>query len=159
MEEVEDLSHVMFSCPHWHKERCQVELPTDDDTVPACVQLHGLQPAPLATCVGYRAGVTTVWTDGSGHGYCGELQHRLHGHPKIIWLPVPGIKQSCWDCDDRLLERDSIQLAAVARAALLKDSMCVHEKNTRERMHLVRNAVSQTSKTAKHIWDNTLSNV
>eukprot|EP00971_Amphidinium_carterae_P057353 1133954-Amphidinium_carterae.1 len=45
-EEVKDLSHIMFRCPHWHKERRQVELPEDDAFVPhvrnfmGCYWLH-----------------------------------------------------------------------------------------------------------------------
>eukprot|EP00971_Amphidinium_carterae_P054240 1068472-Amphidinium_carterae.1 len=34
-EEVEDLSHIMFRCPRWHKKRRQVELPADDVETPA----------------------------------------------------------------------------------------------------------------------------
>eukprot|EP00971_Amphidinium_carterae_P197171 3913504-Amphidinium_carterae.1 len=37
--------HIMFRCPHWHEERRQVELPPDENNVPACVKLHGLLPA------------------------------------------------------------------------------------------------------------------
>eukprot|EP00971_Amphidinium_carterae_P003386 66713-Amphidinium_carterae.4 len=67
----EGLLRIMFRCPHWHKKRRQVELPTDDDTVLACVKLHGLLP-PLQVppvihhelALVYHAGVTTVWTDG-----------------------------------------------------------------------------------------------
>eukprot|EP00971_Amphidinium_carterae_P186361 3699218-Amphidinium_carterae.1 len=44
-EEVEDLAHIIFCCPRWHKERRQVELPADNTTVPPCVKLHGLLPA------------------------------------------------------------------------------------------------------------------
>eukprot|EP00971_Amphidinium_carterae_P293737 5831743-Amphidinium_carterae.1 len=58
----------MLRCPHWHKERRQVELPTDDVTVPACVKLHGLLPAlqvpPVIShepAVVHRTGVTIVW--------------------------------------------------------------------------------------------------
>eukprot|EP00971_Amphidinium_carterae_P230398 4572703-Amphidinium_carterae.2 len=39
-------SHILFRCPHWHKERREVELPTDDDTTPPCVKLHGILLAP-----------------------------------------------------------------------------------------------------------------
>eukprot|EP00971_Amphidinium_carterae_P337250 6473971-Amphidinium_carterae.5 len=37
---------IVFRCPHWHKERPQLEPPTDNETVLACVKLHGLLPAP-----------------------------------------------------------------------------------------------------------------
>eukprot|EP00971_Amphidinium_carterae_P079210 1567209-Amphidinium_carterae.1 len=52
-EEVEDLSHIVFRCPQWHKKRHQdhVDLPADDDTVPPCVKLHGLLPAPRVPTV------------------------------------------------------------------------------------------------------------
>eukprot|EP00971_Amphidinium_carterae_P001114 21867-Amphidinium_carterae.1 len=33
-EEVGDLSHIIFRCPQWHKERRQVELSADDDASP-----------------------------------------------------------------------------------------------------------------------------
>eukprot|EP00971_Amphidinium_carterae_P110667 2192065-Amphidinium_carterae.1 len=39
--EPEDLSHIVFRCPHWHKERRDVELPADDVSIPPCVRLHG----------------------------------------------------------------------------------------------------------------------
>eukprot|EP00971_Amphidinium_carterae_P309320 6146927-Amphidinium_carterae.1 len=65
-EEAEDLAHILFRCPHWHKERRQVELPADDDGTPACVKLHGLLPAPRLPAVlthepalVYRAGAGT----------------------------------------------------------------------------------------------------
>eukprot|EP00971_Amphidinium_carterae_P089125 1763867-Amphidinium_carterae.1 len=70
---IEELSHIVFCCPHWHKERRQVEVPADDADTPACVKLHGLLPAQRVPAVNshepalvYRAGVGTVWTDGSG---------------------------------------------------------------------------------------------
>eukprot|EP00971_Amphidinium_carterae_P222525 4416902-Amphidinium_carterae.3 len=37
-EEPEDLSHILYPCPHWHKERRQVELPEDDDETLARLQ-------------------------------------------------------------------------------------------------------------------------
>eukprot|EP00971_Amphidinium_carterae_P102345 2026227-Amphidinium_carterae.3 len=40
--EPEDPSHILFRCPHWHKERREVELPADDDTILPCVKLHGI---------------------------------------------------------------------------------------------------------------------
>eukprot|EP00971_Amphidinium_carterae_P025968 512067-Amphidinium_carterae.7 len=43
------LSHIIFQCPCWHKERRQVELPAAD--TPACVKLHGLLPAPRVLAV------------------------------------------------------------------------------------------------------------
>eukprot|EP00971_Amphidinium_carterae_P112951 2236926-Amphidinium_carterae.1 len=71
--EPEDLAHIVYRCPHWHKERRQVELPADDENTPPCVKLHGLLPSPKLPAVRTqepalecRAGVTTVWTDGSG---------------------------------------------------------------------------------------------
>eukprot|EP00971_Amphidinium_carterae_P169808 3364292-Amphidinium_carterae.1 len=64
--------YLILSCPHWHKERCQVELPADDATVPTCAKLHGLLPALRAPPVIYHepelvhhVGVHTVWTDAS----------------------------------------------------------------------------------------------
>eukprot|EP00971_Amphidinium_carterae_P203659 4041940-Amphidinium_carterae.1 len=36
--EPEDVSHILFRCPHWRKERRDVELPADDDTTPPCVE-------------------------------------------------------------------------------------------------------------------------
>eukprot|EP00971_Amphidinium_carterae_P001818 36575-Amphidinium_carterae.2 len=61
-EGVENLEHIVHHCPHWNKER-----------PPACVRLHGLLPAPppdaLPThepALVMKAGVRTVWTDGSG---------------------------------------------------------------------------------------------
>eukprot|EP00971_Amphidinium_carterae_P046112 907736-Amphidinium_carterae.2 len=47
----EDLSHIMFRCARWHKERRQVELPADDEETPACVKLHGMLPAPQVPAV------------------------------------------------------------------------------------------------------------
>eukprot|EP00971_Amphidinium_carterae_P065852 1304966-Amphidinium_carterae.1 len=71
--EPEDLSHIDFRCPHWHEERREVELPADTEDVPPCVKLHGFLPAPMLPAIKsiepalvYRAGVATVWTDGSG---------------------------------------------------------------------------------------------
>eukprot|EP00971_Amphidinium_carterae_P087110 1723173-Amphidinium_carterae.1 len=97
--EVENLSHIVSRCPHWHKERRQVELPEDDQTVPACVKLHGLLLAAKVPSVithepvlVHRTGVTTVWTDGSGrhssdplHRRCGvgdytDTQEREYGY-------------------------------------------------------------------------------
>eukprot|EP00971_Amphidinium_carterae_P318110 6323582-Amphidinium_carterae.1 len=73
-----DLSHIVFRCPHWHKEHRAVELPDDRE----CVKLHGLLPAPRVPAVRtsepplvYRAGVTTVWTDGSGR-HSSDPHHR-----------------------------------------------------------------------------------
>eukprot|EP00971_Amphidinium_carterae_P277051 5498042-Amphidinium_carterae.1 len=51
MEETEDLSHIVFRCPHWHKERRAVELPDDAEDVPPCVKLHGLLLAPRVPAV------------------------------------------------------------------------------------------------------------
>eukprot|EP00971_Amphidinium_carterae_P082511 1631929-Amphidinium_carterae.1 len=31
-EEPEDLSHILFRCPHWHKERREVQLSADDES-------------------------------------------------------------------------------------------------------------------------------
>eukprot|EP00971_Amphidinium_carterae_P267807 5313339-Amphidinium_carterae.1 len=44
--EPEDLRHILDRCPHWHKERRDVQLPAGDDTTPPCVKLHGILPAP-----------------------------------------------------------------------------------------------------------------
>eukprot|EP00971_Amphidinium_carterae_P112871 2235284-Amphidinium_carterae.1 len=72
-EEAEDLAHIIFRCPHWHKERRQVELPDDDVDTPPCVKLLGLLPAPRLPAIRTyepalvnRVGVVAVWTDGSG---------------------------------------------------------------------------------------------
>eukprot|EP00971_Amphidinium_carterae_P138182 2738086-Amphidinium_carterae.1 len=35
-EEPEDLGHILYGCPHWNKERRQVQLPADDATTPPC---------------------------------------------------------------------------------------------------------------------------
>eukprot|EP00971_Amphidinium_carterae_P132565 2625425-Amphidinium_carterae.1 len=71
--EPEDLTHILYRCPHWHKERRDVELPPDDDATRPCVKLHCILPAPRVPLVivhepvlVYRTGVITVWTDGSG---------------------------------------------------------------------------------------------
>eukprot|EP00971_Amphidinium_carterae_P260313 5164637-Amphidinium_carterae.1 len=84
-EEPEDLSHIVFRCPHWHRERRDVELPADNDAVPPCVKLHGLLPAPRVPAIRhfepalvYREGVTTVWTDGSGR-HSSDPHHRRCG--------------------------------------------------------------------------------
>eukprot|EP00971_Amphidinium_carterae_P105667 2092538-Amphidinium_carterae.1 len=59
----EDLSHIMFRCPYWHKERSHVA--GDDDNVLACVKVHGLLPAQVLVVLRhepalvYREGVTT----------------------------------------------------------------------------------------------------
>eukprot|EP00971_Amphidinium_carterae_P350264 6491460-Amphidinium_carterae.4 len=34
--EPEDLAHIVYRCPHWHKERQQVELPEHDEETPPC---------------------------------------------------------------------------------------------------------------------------
>eukprot|EP00971_Amphidinium_carterae_P213836 4243981-Amphidinium_carterae.1 len=62
-------SFVFFRCPHWHKERREVELPEDDDTTPPCAKL-GLLLAPRVPAIlthepalVCRTGVGNVWTD------------------------------------------------------------------------------------------------
>eukprot|EP00971_Amphidinium_carterae_P134560 2666825-Amphidinium_carterae.2 len=107
-EEPEELSHSLFRCLHWHKERRDVELPADDDTVPDCVKLHGLLPAPRVPPVlthepvlVNRTGVVTVWTDGSGR-HSDDPQHRRCGvgyytdTNEHLWVPVPGLRQSVY---------------------------------------------------------------
>eukprot|EP00971_Amphidinium_carterae_P204152 4051360-Amphidinium_carterae.3 len=39
----ENLEHIVHHCPHWNKES---GLPSHAQEAPACVQLHGLLPAP-----------------------------------------------------------------------------------------------------------------
>eukprot|EP00971_Amphidinium_carterae_P267808 5313340-Amphidinium_carterae.1 len=104
--EPEDLSHILYRCPHWHKERRDVQLPADDDATPPCVTLHGILPAsrvaPVIThelVLVCRTGVITAWTDGSGRhstdphyrrcgvGYYTDTQEH-------VWLPFPGLRQS-----------------------------------------------------------------
>eukprot|EP00971_Amphidinium_carterae_P176901 3507640-Amphidinium_carterae.1 len=60
-------------CPHWNKEQREACLPEHTAVSPACVRLHGPLPAPgpgllpaQEPALGLKAGVTTVWTDGSG---------------------------------------------------------------------------------------------
>eukprot|EP00971_Amphidinium_carterae_P151640 3005891-Amphidinium_carterae.7 len=104
--EPEDLAHIVFRCPHWHKERRQVELPDDDVNTPPCVKLHGLLPAPRLPAIRTyepalvnHVGVVTVWTDGSGR-HSSDPQHRRCGvdyytdTQERVFLPLPGIKQS-----------------------------------------------------------------
>eukprot|EP00971_Amphidinium_carterae_P289020 5738788-Amphidinium_carterae.1 len=76
------------------------------DTVPPCVKLHGLLPAPGLPVIcahepalEHRAGVTTVWTDGSGrhssdphHRRCGLGYYTDTG--ERVFCALPGIKQS-----------------------------------------------------------------
>eukprot|EP00971_Amphidinium_carterae_P170445 3377168-Amphidinium_carterae.1 len=109
--EPEDLSHIFFHCPHWHKERRDVELPADDDTTPPCVKLHGILPAPrvppvithepVLVC---RTGVVTVWTDASGRHSADPHDRRCGvGYYKDtqehVWLPLPGLRQSVYRAD------------------------------------------------------------
>eukprot|EP00971_Amphidinium_carterae_P123238 2440196-Amphidinium_carterae.1 len=61
---------------HWHKERREVELPTDDDTTPPCVKLHGILPAPRVPPVLTQEPV---------------LVNRIG---ERVWLPLPGLRQS-----------------------------------------------------------------
>eukprot|EP00971_Amphidinium_carterae_P102900 2036917-Amphidinium_carterae.1 len=110
-EEAEDLSHILLCCPHWHKERGRVELPADEDNTPACVKLHGLDPAPRVPAVithepalVNRAGVGTVWSGGSIRhssdpqhkrcrvSYYSDTQERVWQ----LWLPLPGLKQAAY---------------------------------------------------------------
>eukprot|EP00971_Amphidinium_carterae_P181654 3603961-Amphidinium_carterae.1 len=99
-EEPEDLPHIIFRCPHWYKER--------REEVPPCVKLHGLLPAPRLPAIRtfepalvYRAGVTTVWTDGSGRHSSGP-HHRRCGvgyytdTAERVFCAFPGIKQSVY---------------------------------------------------------------
>eukprot|EP00971_Amphidinium_carterae_P074817 1478513-Amphidinium_carterae.1 len=103
-------THIVlrFISMYWHTERRQVKLPADDAEVPPCVKLHGLLPAPQVPPVldhepelVHRAGVHTVWTDGSGR-YSSDPQHRRCGvgcyadTQERAWLPLPGIKQSVY---------------------------------------------------------------
>eukprot|EP00971_Amphidinium_carterae_P132706 2628455-Amphidinium_carterae.1 len=46
--EPEDLSHILYRRPHWRRD---VQLPADDDTIPPCVKLHGILPAPRVALV------------------------------------------------------------------------------------------------------------
>eukprot|EP00971_Amphidinium_carterae_P276863 5494601-Amphidinium_carterae.2 len=80
-EGVENLEHIVHHCPHWSKERCESGLPSHAQEAPACVRLHGLLPAPpRGAFPGHepplvmRAGVHTVWTDGSGRHSSNPLQ-------------------------------------------------------------------------------------
>eukprot|EP00971_Amphidinium_carterae_P031051 611118-Amphidinium_carterae.1 len=95
-----------------------VELPADTDEVPPCVKLHGLLPAPRIPAIRtfepaleYRAGVTTVWTDGSGR-HSSDPHHRRCGvgyytdTQERVFCALPGIKQSVYRAE----------LHAVARA-------------------------------------------
>eukprot|EP00971_Amphidinium_carterae_P291698 5790862-Amphidinium_carterae.1 len=68
-----NLEHIVLHCPHWNKERLEACLPAHTAVAPACVRLHGLLPAPGPGLLPAhepallpKAGVTTVWTDGSG---------------------------------------------------------------------------------------------
>eukprot|EP00971_Amphidinium_carterae_P123071 2436713-Amphidinium_carterae.2 len=72
-EGVENLEHIVHHCPHWYKERRESCLPSHAQDAPACVRLHGLLPAPPPGALPahepalvMRAGLHTVWTDGSG---------------------------------------------------------------------------------------------
>eukprot|EP00971_Amphidinium_carterae_P312892 6218099-Amphidinium_carterae.2 len=72
-EEVENLEHIVLHCPHWNKERREACMPSHAPVAPACVRLHGLLPAPSPGLLPahesplvMKAGVHTVWTDGSG---------------------------------------------------------------------------------------------
>eukprot|EP00971_Amphidinium_carterae_P152722 3027054-Amphidinium_carterae.5 len=80
-EEPEDLSHILFRCPHWHKERREVELPTDDDATPHCVKLHGIVPEPRVPPV--------LTQEPGGVGYYTDIHER-------VWLPLPGLTQSVY---------------------------------------------------------------
>eukprot|EP00971_Amphidinium_carterae_P253018 5023312-Amphidinium_carterae.1 len=115
--EPEDLSHILFRCPHWHKERREVELPADDDTTPPCVKLHGILAAPRVPPVitqepvlVYRTGVLMVWTDGSGR-HSADPHHRRCGvgyysnytdAQEHVWFPLPGL------IDNRSTEPNSL---------------------------------------------------
>eukprot|EP00971_Amphidinium_carterae_P018737 369411-Amphidinium_carterae.1 len=117
-DEAADLSHIVFRCPHWHKERREVELPEDDVNTPPCVKLHGLLPAPRLPAIrthepalANRVGVVTVWTDGSGR-HSSDPHHRRCGvgyytdTQERVFFPLPRIKQSVYRAE----------LHAVARA-------------------------------------------
>eukprot|EP00971_Amphidinium_carterae_P247479 4914041-Amphidinium_carterae.3 len=98
------ISHMLFRRPRWHMERRQLELPADEDSVPPCVKLHGLLPAPQLPAVithepalVYKANVVaTVWTDGSGK-HSSDPHHRRRGvayytdTQERVWIPLPGI--------------------------------------------------------------------
>eukprot|EP00971_Amphidinium_carterae_P050924 1002665-Amphidinium_carterae.2 len=65
--------------------RKDAEFPADEETVPPCVKLYGLLPAPRLPAiithepaVVYRANIATVWTDGSGK-HSSDLHHRRCG--------------------------------------------------------------------------------
>eukprot|EP00971_Amphidinium_carterae_P211551 4197570-Amphidinium_carterae.1 len=104
--------NTSFRCPHWNKERRQVQLPENDDTMPACVKLHGLIPAPRVPAIlthgpaqVHRPDVGTVRTDGSGrHVHSNDPQHRRCGvgystdTQERVWLPLPGLKRALEEC-------------------------------------------------------------
>eukprot|EP00971_Amphidinium_carterae_P114652 2271596-Amphidinium_carterae.1 len=77
-----------FPTSCWHKEHRQVELPPDDDNVPACVKLHALLPAPRVPPVIYHepARALPYWRH---HCYYTDIQERA-------WLPLLGMKQSVY---------------------------------------------------------------
>eukprot|EP00971_Amphidinium_carterae_P340640 6479084-Amphidinium_carterae.1 len=92
-EGVENLERIVFHCPHWNKERCEAGLPSHAQEAQACVRLHGLLPAPPPGALPahepplvMRAGVHTVWTDGSGR-HSSNPHFRRCG--ERCWLALP----------------------------------------------------------------------
>eukprot|EP00971_Amphidinium_carterae_P009099 179708-Amphidinium_carterae.1 len=76
-----------------------------------CISLHGLLPAPRLPAIRtfepaleYRAGVTTVWTDGSGR-HSSDPQHRRCGvgyytdTQERVFCALPGIRQSVYPAE------------------------------------------------------------
>eukprot|EP00971_Amphidinium_carterae_P257279 5107491-Amphidinium_carterae.1 len=92
-------------------------MPEDTDTVPACVKLHGLLPAPrvpvfrhFEPALVYREGVTTVWTDGSGrhssdphHRRCGLGYYTDTGYR--VFCALPGLRQSVYRAELHAIAR------------------------------------------------------
>eukprot|EP00971_Amphidinium_carterae_P125098 2478677-Amphidinium_carterae.3 len=90
---------------HWNRDVELPALPADDVNTPPCVKLHGLLPAPRLPAIRTfepalenRAGVITVWTDGSGrhssdphHRRCGVGYYTDTQERAVCPLPAIGI--------------------------------------------------------------------